>query len=69
MQTTNHIELSVNEPLKFEDGVREGRTPGRKLSKDDITSASVLIRGCTTQSCCGGDEPRLPDVITMRRGF
>ena len=65
-QTTSHIELSVNEPLKFKDGVREGRTPSRKLSKDDIASASVLIRGCTTQSCCGH---QLPDVLTMSQGF
>ncbi|MCA1612647.1 MAG: hypothetical protein LC800_00535 [Acidobacteria bacterium] len=34
---------------------RDGRTPARKLVKDDISSTSVLIRGCTTQKCC--DEP------------
>jgi hypothetical protein len=29
------------------------RTPGsRKLIKEDITTTSVLIRGCTVQTCC-----------------
>jgi hypothetical protein len=28
------------------------RTPGRKLVKEDITTTSVLIRGCTVQTCC-----------------
>ena len=63
-QTTSHTELPSNEPLKFKD---DGRTPSRKLSKDDIALASVLIRGCTVQSCCDGSE--LPDVITMKKGF
>jgi hypothetical protein len=49
-----HIELKTNESLKFNDNdTRNNRTPGRKLSKDDISNTSVLIRGCTTQSCCG----------------
>jgi hypothetical protein len=28
------------------------RTPGRKLVKEDLASTSVLIRGCTVQTCC-----------------
>jgi hypothetical protein len=32
---------------------RNERTPGRKLTKDDISTTSVLIRGCSTQDCCG----------------
>jgi hypothetical protein len=54
----------ATEALKLqENGKRSERTPGRKLTKDDISSTSVLIRGCTTQSCCepppltgGGDN-------------
>lgn len=38
---------------------RRERTPGRKLSKQDLTSITggkqVLLRGCCTQECCGGD--------------
>jgi len=67
METTRHNELLATEPLKFNDAGRDGRTPGRKLSKDDIASTSALIRGCTNQSCCDG--PQLPDVLTMSHGF
>ncbi|XXF78898.1 hypothetical protein P2318_03825 [Myxococcaceae bacterium GXIMD 01537] len=39
----------------------EGRTPGRKLSRDDLskTMGGALIPGCCTQGCC--QEP--PIVI------
>ena len=30
------------------------RTPGRKLTKEDLTATSALILGCTTQ-CCSSD--------------
>ena len=30
------------------------RTPGRKLTKEDLTATSALILGCTTQ-CCNSD--------------
>jgi hypothetical protein len=39
-------EKNRNEP-------NSGRTPGRKLVKEDITTTSVLIRGCSIQTCCG----------------
>jgi len=59
----DHIELKTNESLKFNDNsARSNRTPGRKLSKDDISNTSVLIRGCTTQCCCG-DGPVLDGPI------
>jgi hypothetical protein len=64
MEMIRHTELTSTETLKFTDAGRAGRTPSRKLNKDDIASASALIRGCTTQSCCG-DDKQLPDVITM----
>jgi hypothetical protein len=60
MYETTPQPAGVPETLTFQnDGERKERTPGRKLSKDDISSTSVLIRGCTTQSCCGG-----PDTVT-----
>jgi hypothetical protein len=30
------------------------RTPGRKLTKEDLSATSALILGCTTQ-CCNSD--------------
>ena len=30
------------------------RTPGRKLTKEDLSATSALILGCTTQ-CCSSD--------------
>jgi len=34
------------------------RTPGRKLTQEDLSSISggkeLLLRGCCTQECCGG---------------
>jgi hypothetical protein len=49
------------ETLKFQDNPkRDERTPGRKLTKDDISSTAVLIRGCTTQSCC--EPPNMTGV-------
>jgi len=47
-------------PQKNDDRTRDpkveqsqsGRTPGRKLIKEDIATTSVLIRGCTPQTCC-----------------
>ena len=38
------------------------RTPGRKLTKEDLSATSALILGCTTQCCSsdcsgGGEEP------------
>jgi len=57
------IELKTNESLKFNDnGGSSSRTPGRKLSKDDISNTSALIRGCTTQSCCGHDDREINKV-------
>jgi hypothetical protein len=32
------------------------RTPGRKLTKEDLSATSVLLMGCTCQECCK-DEP------------
>ncbi len=28
------------------------RTPGRKLTKEDLSATSVLLLGCTCQECC-----------------
>jgi hypothetical protein len=28
------------------------RTPGRKLTKEDLSATSVLLMGCTCQECC-----------------
>ena len=28
------------------------RTPGRKLTKEDLSATSVLLMGCTCQACC-----------------
>ena len=47
-------------PQKIDDRTRDSkdqqpqsnRTPGRKLIKEDIATTSVLIRGCTPQTCC-----------------
>lgn len=38
----------------------QGRTPGRKLTRDDLakTMGGALMRGCCTQGCCG-DEPEI----------
>jgi len=38
------------------------RTPGRKLTKEDLSTTSALILGCTTQCCpkepdCSGPPP------------
>ena len=40
------------------------RTPGRKLTKEDLSATSVLLLGCTCQECCSpqgtgpsGDAP------------
>lgn len=33
----------------------EARTPARKLSKEDLSNTSALIRGCCSQGCC--DSP------------
>ena len=36
------------------------RTPGRKLTKEDLSATSALILGCTTQCCnsdCSGPPP------------
>jgi hypothetical protein len=32
----------------------QGRTPGRKLTRDDLskTMGGALVRGCCTQGCC-----------------
>ena len=39
--------------LTFEQLV--SRTPGRKLSREDLASTSALILGCScVQNCCGG---------------
>ena len=45
---------SEAEALKHQESERKntGRTPGRKLIKEDLASTSVLIRGCTVQTCC-----------------
>lgn len=31
------------------------RTPGRKLTKEDLSATAALIMGCTCQKCCDGD--------------
>ena len=40
------------------------RTPGRKLTKEDLSATSALILGCTTQCCdgCSGAETILTDI-------
>jgi len=42
----------------------QGRTPGRKLTREDLskTVGGALIRGCCTQGCCGEENPRLPEL-------
>jgi hypothetical protein len=41
------------------------RTPGRKLTKEDLSVTSALILGCTCQPCCDpkgtGPETGLTD--------
>ncbi|MCA1612648.1 MAG: hypothetical protein LC795_04695 [Acidobacteria bacterium] len=59
MIETKHHEVKTTQPLKYDE--RDGRTPARKLVKDDISSTSVLIRGCTTQKCC--DEQTILDGV------
>ena len=44
--------ISTNTP--FEAEPITWRTPGRKLTKEDLSATSALILGCTTQ-CCNGD--------------
>jgi hypothetical protein len=51
-QTEEKIPFEVSaEPIPW-------RTPGRKLTKEDLTATSALILGCTTQCCdgCSGGE-------------
>jgi hypothetical protein len=42
------------------------RTPGRKLTKEDLSATSALILGCTTQccnsDCSSGPRPERPPV-------
>ena len=44
------------------------RTPGRKLTKEDLSATSALILGCTTQCCSGGCSeggghlPQMPNL-------
>ena len=38
------------------------RTPGRKLTKEDLSATSALILGCTTQ-CCNSDCSRADDTV------
>lgn len=43
----------------------QGRTPGRKLSREDLsktTGGAILIPGCCTQGCCV--EPTTPPKDT-----
>ena len=39
------------------------RTPGRKLTKEDLSATSALILGCTTQ-CCPGSDCSGPPIDT-----
>lgn len=47
----------------FEADTIPWRTPGRKLTKEDLSATSALILGCTTQCCpgsgsdCSGPPP------------
>jgi len=51
MERTDKNDASLSE-LTFEQLV--SRTPGRKLSREDLASTSALILGCScTQRCCG----------------
>lgn len=35
---------------------QEARTPARKLSREDLSSTSALIRGCCSQGCCAASQ-------------
>jgi len=48
ISTGESVEQSV-EPITW-------RTPGRKLSKEDLSATSALILGCTNQCCDGQPE-------------
>lgn len=39
-------------PLDPTTGPVTWRTPGRKLTKEDLAATSALILGCTCQTCC-----------------
>jgi hypothetical protein len=39
------------------------RTPGRKLTKEDLSATSALILGCTTQCCKGYPECSGPPIL------
>jgi hypothetical protein len=42
---------------KAEEAKSAGRTPARKLTREDlrkVTGGVELIQGCCTQDCCGG---------------
>lgn len=39
------------------------RTPGRKLTKEDLSATSILILGCSEQGCC--DWPIEPNVSDL----
>jgi hypothetical protein len=38
------------------------RTPGRKLTKEDLSATSVLLMGCTCQECCKDDPGTGPSA-------
>ena len=53
-RTTTAFEITA-EPIPW-------RTPGRKLTKEDLSATSALILGCTTQCCNGDCSGPLPDT-------
>lgn len=45
-KTDSPLDQKKNEQQQSE------RTPGRKLVKEDLATTSVLIFGCSPQTCC-----------------
>ncbi|MCA1612649.1 MAG: hypothetical protein LC795_04700 [Acidobacteria bacterium] len=62
-ETSTFAELTIPETTRVVNRNNDGgaRTPGRKLVKDDISTTSALIRGCTTQCCC--EPPNLDGSV------
>jgi hypothetical protein len=59
VDNTNQLEtlesLLSDKEAKLIEG-SEKRKPALKLSKESLGTVAVLIRGCTTQPCCGVEE-------------
>jgi hypothetical protein len=56
MSKTQEEVNSTGESVKQSDEPITWRTPGRKLSKEDLSATSALILGCTNQCCDGQAE-------------